>query len=290
MLVALLACGDKDPPLTAAAAGAPVGPFEEAAATITRAQPQAPPDTPADAPPTSRELRLQQPPHPIPLDAPHAVVWIPPRPRAIFVFLHGWNGCARALASAGPAACRDGEATQEGWDLLNRFQTADRNAAFVIAQLAWRRRTGAPGRFRQKGYAARWLRSLGADEDLPVVLLAHSAGFATALAIARHGGLDDRLRAIVLFDALYGGTEGFLRWVRAAPERRLISYTTRSGRPARQQRRLQRRAAATAVTVAHDLWALDRAQVITLTARTGHTDVPHRYLPAVVRALTDALP
>lgn len=285
-----LACGDA---LPQGGAG-PSEPRGEPPTDLpTEERPQATAASPAGPRPTAarpriRELRLDEPPHEVPAGAPHAVVWAPAEPRAVFVFLHGWNGCARVLASAGPTPCRDGATPAEGWDLLGRFQDAGRDAAFVVAQLAWRARTGDPGRFREPGYAARWLQALGLAEASPVVLLAHSAGFETALAIARRGGLDGRLRAIVLLDALYGGTEAFLAWVRASPERRLISYATRSGRPARQQRRLERLAARAGVPVEHSLAALDRASVVTLTAATGHADVPRRYLPELVRALVDA--
>ncbi len=285
LVVLLIACGGLDAASTdeVRATNAPPPPAD----TRPAAQPERAEVSPEASEPSTRALRLTEPSHEAPDNAPHAILWTPPSPRAVFVFLHGWRGCAPVLAHSGSVACREGDEEQEGWGLIARFRDAGQDALFVVPQLAWRARTGHPGRFAQEGYAARWLDALDVPADLPVVLLAHSAGFETALAIARHGGLGDRLRAIVLFDALYAGTERLLAWVRQDPRRRLVSYATRSGRPARQQRRLDRLARRAGLAVAHSLDAVAEATVVTQRTYAAHADVPRRHLPEVVAALSD---
>jgi pimeloyl-ACP methyl ester carboxylesterase len=256
--------------------------------------------------PWTEELRLTEAPFDEPR-APSAIVHAPPgldlarRPLRVVVFLHGWSGCVRVLAHEGPTGCRDGERARDGWGLLARFDAGAPNALFVLPQLAYLERDGSPGRFREPGRFRAFLEELlvalrprlGAvtvDELAPVTLLAHSAGFETALALLARGGVE--VGSVVLFDALYVGVEPFATWVAAATERRLVSLYTGTGRTARQSAMLARRARTLLPSgaVAEDASislpeALRSHRVVVARSPVGHGAVPGRHLPEIVAGL-----
>ena len=79
-------------------------------------------------------------------------------------------------------------------------------------------RAGAFRRFveeaaRPPRAAQRRSRARAAFEALPVILVAYSGGYAPAAWAAHHGGIGDRLRGIVLFDALYAELDKFADWI-----------------------------------------------------------------------------
>lgn len=250
----------------------------------------------------TEELTLANAPHEAPAGAPAAVVHAPPgfdpeRPLRVVVFLHGWRGCARVLAYPGQVRCHPRDRQREGWDLIGRFDEARVNALFVIPQLAYLRRDGGAGRFLERGRFAAFLheaiaslgRRLGDPPPLEAVtVLAHSAGYESALAVISRGGLDGSLRHVVLFDALYRGHGPFADWALASPERRLISLHTGQGRTASQSRMLVQRVRARegdeAVAVDPD-GGLGAARVVVAETTVAHGDVPARHLAEVLRAL-----
>ena len=137
----------------------------------------------------------------------------PNSPGAMVVFFHG------------------NQATLER-DVLNRQQTArqvaeaDLNAVLVAPQMAVDANDSSAGNFWRPGGFAEFLdeadgklanlypgSSRGAFRRMPVVIVAYSGGYLpTAFALA-HGGASDRVRGVVLFDALYGEPEKFARWI-----------------------------------------------------------------------------
>ncbi|HJL05778.1 MAG TPA: hypothetical protein RMH85_24265 [Polyangiaceae bacterium LLY-WYZ-15_(1-7)] len=233
------------------------------------------------------ERRLERPSHPgTPAGAPHAIVARPDAPPVgAVVFLHGWSGCARVLALPGRVACVPGGPPRDGWGLVEAHEAAGVAAVFVLPQLAWRARDGRAGRYVREGFAAETLASLAIPARLPLTLVAHSAGFETALAWLRRGGLGDRVRHVVLMDALYAGTETFLAWVEAAPERRLVSFYTGRGSTARQNARLERLASRRGVRVSGSLD--EDAPVRVLRSRVAHGDVPAEHLAETLLRLHD---
>ncbi len=48
---------------------------------------------------------------------------------------------------------------------------------------------------------------------MPVIIVAYSGGYATAASCIRRGGAGDRVRGIVLLDALYGEVDTFATWI-----------------------------------------------------------------------------
>ena len=46
-----------------------------------------------------------------------------------------------------------------------------------------------------------------------MIVVAYSGGYAPAAWSAHHGGIGDRLRGIILFDALYAEMDKFAAWI-----------------------------------------------------------------------------
>jgi hypothetical protein len=90
------------------------------------------------------------------------------------------------------------------------------NAADSSAGKLWE-----PGAFaRFVGEAAQHLARLHGDPrsvrsfaSMPVVIVAYSGGYVATAWSAHHGGLTNRLRGVVLFDALYGELDIFADWI-----------------------------------------------------------------------------
>lgn len=217
----------------------------------------------------------------------------------VVLHLHGYEGCVEVLARQGPARCRPGARLQDGWDLLGAHAAAGVPSWLVLPQLAFDRREGSPGALAREGAARRLLEtsvaSVAHERRSPaprirsVTVTAHSAGFEAAIAVIRRGGLGDRLRNVVLFDAMYSGVGTFGAWAAEDPRRSLIAFHTTSGTPARRARELEQRyRARLGSRLFADASEADIApgRVVLSRARTGHRGVPHRYLgPALARLL-----
>lgn len=244
-------------------------------------------------------------------DAPDAIVHAPAgfdphAPLRLVVFFHGYRGCAEVLFSEGEAVrCRPGDPPERGWGLAARHDEAGTNTLFVIVQLAFAVRDGSPGRFARPGRARAFFdelliaieSELGSrrrfDELASITLLAHSAAFETTMALVRVGQIEDKLRHIVLFDALYNGGPLFLSWVRGGTSdapRRLVSFHGGRGRTGERNRELARRAVrergirASAGDGARVQDARDHEVVIARTS-TPHAAFPARHMAETLRAL-----
>lgn len=245
-------------------------------------------------------------------DAPEMIAHVPEgvdasAPLALVVLLHGYDGCTRVLASdAEDARCRPRDRPTQGFGWAAAHEAAGTRSVLLIPQLAFRVRDGSPGRLTIAGEAARMIDealaalaptlggTLDHDHVESITLAAHSAGFESALAILRHGGLEARLRNVVLFDALYTGGPTFAEWAGggsdAAP-RTLVSLGT-FGRPwtntQSMLRTARRRWPASALLA--DTWPVTlpesaATRVIGAQVRIPHRDVPARTLADTLRAL-----
>ncbi len=145
----------------------------------------------------------------------------PSKPLQLVVFLHGYSGCVAVLMGRGPSVCRPGDAPREGWDLGAHHDAAGTNTLFIVPQLAFMQRDGRAGAFAKPEGFARFLDELlqttlsslvGGERRLRdvagITLVAHSAGFTTALAILERGGGRDKGKSGGLLGALHGGTGG----------------------------------------------------------------------------------
>lgn len=246
-------------------------------------------------------------------DAPEAIAHVPDgldpsAPIALVVMLHGYSGCARVLVSDAPdARCRPRDRPEQGFGWAAAHDAAHTQSVLLVPQLAWRTRDGSPGRFTIAGEAARMIdeallalaaplgRTLDHGSVASITIAAHSAAFETTLAITRHGGLDARLRSVVLFDALYAGEQSFLDWAAGGTEtapRTLVSLAT-GGRTwtlteamlATAHRRWPSEALTSETWPPVTMPAALAHRVIGARVRMPHREVPARTLADTLRAL-----
>jgi hypothetical protein len=238
----------------------------------------------------------------------HAPAGFDPRgPLHLVVFLHGYSGCIPVLMGQGDVPCRSGEPAHEGWDLGARHDAAGTNTLFIVPQLAFMRRDGRPGAFAQPGGFRAFLDELlagplgtrlGGPRKLSDIgsidLIAHSAGYSSALAIMEQGGLGERIKSVVLMDALYAETPRFAHYIETHAARgfRFVSIALPNGRPYRENqvllRRLQHSLGRTRVaSAAADgiATALANAAIVIADGTPPHRLVPFTHLPDVLRAL-----
>jgi hypothetical protein len=225
----------------------------------------------------------------------------------LVVYVHGLRGCLPVLLGKGERRCRETAAPQPGWDLGAHHDAAATNTVFVVPRLVYDRRGGQPGAFGTRGgfraflgellsgpLSARLGRSYTLDDLAGITLVAHSAGYETALAILEHGEVAARVRAVVLLDALYAFEDRYARHVLAHAQDglRLVVLHLRGGRPARAGARLERRlrqalgAQRVAASDAAGLRAAVAAHPFVFAeARPPHGRVPAHHLAEVLSAL-----
>jgi hypothetical protein len=153
------------------------------------------------------------------------------RPSVMIVFFHGHGATL-------------------GDDVFRRQQVpaqltmARTNAVLVAPQLAVNAADSSigklwqPGGFaRLLGESARGLARLHGDPKtqrtfatMPVVIVAYSGGYVAAAWSVHHGGINRRIRGVVLFDALYGEVDKFAEWITKDRSRLFVSAYTSSTR------------------------------------------------------------
>jgi hypothetical protein len=145
----------------------------------------------------------------------------PSRPYVLLVYLHGQNAEVEAAAREA--------------DLAGQVDRSGANAVLVAPQLARLAWDSSPGAFAQPGTFARFLEeaeraavptaSPGAGS--PVLLAAHSGGGKVLAWVLSRGGVDGRVRGVLLLDALYEEGEKYRTWF-AGPGRGtpLLSLST----------------------------------------------------------------
>ena len=62
-----------------------------------------------------------------------------------------------------------------------------------------------------------------------IILSGHSGGFEAISSILARGGMDENIKEVILFDALYAGTENFMAWFDQYPDRRMVNIYTQHG-------------------------------------------------------------
>lgn len=244
--------------------------------------------------------------------APNVIVHVPRgfdrrAPLQLVVFLHGYSGCVSVLMGHGPARCRPGAAEVEGWDLGRYHDNAGTNTLLVVPQLAYLKRDGRPGRFGQQAGFRAFLEELLAgplagllggvrcvNDIQRIDLVAHSAGYQTALAILERGGVDPALiRGVVLLDALYGEAPRFARYLqKQAKYLQFIDISLPFGVPARESRWLQRKLIrsfgaehVTSVDPNGIASAISRFKFVFADGRPPHRQMPATHLTEVLEAL-----
>ena len=116
------------------------------------------------------------------------------------------------------------------------------NAVLVAPQLAFNAADSSAGKLWQPGAFARFLgeaaqhlaklhgdpRSVRSFASMPVVIVAYSGGYLATAWSVHHGGLTNRLRGVVLFDALYGELDTFADWIQRQKSAFFISTYSHS--------------------------------------------------------------
>jgi hypothetical protein len=153
----------------------------------------------------------------------------PARPGFIIVFFHGNNA----------TLARDVIARQQ---IVRQLAESGLNAVLVAPQLAVDAPDSSAGRFWTPGGFAAFLseaqtklgalypNARGDFHRIPVVIVAYSGGYLPAAYSLRVGGEGNRVRGVVLLDALYGERDKFVSWTEG-PGRNaffLSAYSTSS--------------------------------------------------------------
>ncbi|MBI5514731.1 MAG: hypothetical protein HY909_13230 [Deltaproteobacteria bacterium] len=210
---------------------------EPSAPRWTPAARRAPPPGPLAAPrgPTealTARLSLRAAPFPG-TPWPGALVYVPAglrpeEPLDVLVFFHGWHGCAEAVASDRPVACRPGGHRRGALGLISGVRRSHRRVLLVVPQFGMENTSSAPGALGEDGGLRRLLAevllalrpTLGerSVEGLGRVLLAsHSAGYVPLQACLSRGGVP--VDQVAFFDSLYLGDEVVGRWLLSEPSR-----------------------------------------------------------------------
>ncbi len=135
-------------------------------------------------------------------------------------------------------------------DVLNRQEVPEQiseshaNAVLVAPQLAYDARSSNPGKLWEPGAFARFVREAGVQlarmygdpragqtfANMPIIIVAYSGGYLSAATSLERGGLKNRVRGVVLLDALYGELDGFANWISHNRSGFFVSSWTRSTR------------------------------------------------------------
>jgi len=151
------------------------------------------------------------------------------RPGLLIVFFHG-----HGARLAGDVYLRQQVPAQ--------ISASGVNAALVAPQLALNAADSSAGKLWQPGGFARFLgeasqhlarlhgdrRSVRSFASMPVVIVAYSGGYAATAWSVRRGGIGNRLRGVVLLDALYGELDTFAHWITSKKSAFFVSSYTRS--------------------------------------------------------------
>ena len=154
------------------------------------------------------------------------------KPGVIVVFFHGH----------GATLARDVRDRQQ---VPKQVSSSGVNAVLVAPQLAYNAADSSAGKFWERGGLKRFLDEaalrlayLYGDPKterqfarMPVVIVAYSGGFVPAAWSLHVGGLGNRVRGVVLLDALYGEIEKFSSWIAAHPSAFFVSAYTNHTKP-----------------------------------------------------------
>ena len=135
------------------------------------------------------------------------------------------------------------------------------NGVLIAPQLAVDALDSSAGRFWQPGALAAFLDEAaaklaalypdaprGAFRRMPVILVAYSGGYLPAAFALAQGGASERVRGVVLLDALYGEEDKFIEWIERAHNRAFfVSAYSRSSHE--QNEALRSRLAAAGIGV-----------------------------------------
>lgn len=136
------------------------------------------------------------------------------KPGIIVVFFHGH----------GAAIDRDVRDRQR---IAEQISLSRANAVLVAPQMAVKAADSSAGIFWEQGMFAQFLNEAAEQlallhggfgmtrlfDKMPVMIVAYSGGYLATAWCIHHGGANDRMRGVVLLDALYGEMDKYERWI-----------------------------------------------------------------------------
>jgi hypothetical protein len=151
------------------------------------------------------------------------------KPSVMVVFFHGH----------GATLSRD---VLERQQVPEQISEAGVNAVLVAPQLAFDAADSSPGKLWEPGAFARLVREAGDQltrlygdpraastfANMPIIIVAYSGGYLSAASSLERGGLKNRVRGVVLLDALYGELDEFASWISRNRSGFFVSAFTRS--------------------------------------------------------------
>jgi hypothetical protein len=165
------------------------------------------------------------------------------------------------------------------------------NAVLVAPQFALDAVDSSAGKFWEPGgfgrfldEAASRLAHLHGDPDpdlaakfaaMPIVIVAYSGGYSAAAWSIARGGVENRIRGVILLDALYGELDKFSSWIAQSPSAFFVSAYTGSTKAQNDElaRSLAERNVAYGTTLKRPDW---RNGVTFLSADVDHRDFVQR--------------
>jgi hypothetical protein len=165
------------------------------------------------------------------------------------------------------------------------------NAVLIAPQFAVDAVDSSAGKFWEPGgfgrfldEAASRLAHLHGDPDpslaakfaaMPIVIVAYSGGYSAAAWSIARGGVENRIRGVILLDALYGELDKFADWISQSPSAFLLSAYTASTKAQNDElaRMLAERNVAYGTTLKRPDW---RSSVTFLSADVDHRDFVQR--------------
>jgi hypothetical protein len=125
------------------------------------------------------------------------------------------------------------------YELPQQFAESGRNAILVVPQGPYDAPDSSGGKLEDENGFKRFmadvmetLRKEGVIEKEPmgdVILCGHSGGYKVISAIVTRGGLEEKVKEVWLFDALYANADQFMGWFKRFPDRRMIMIYTLHG-------------------------------------------------------------
>jgi pimeloyl-ACP methyl ester carboxylesterase len=136
------------------------------------------------------------------------------KPGIIIVFFHGH----------GAAIDRDVRDRQR---IAEQISASNANAVLVAPQMAVKAADSSAGIFWEQGLFAQFLNEAAEQlglmtgiagatrvfDRMPVMLVAYSGGYLATAWCLHHGGANNRVRGVVLLDALYGELDKYENWI-----------------------------------------------------------------------------
>jgi hypothetical protein len=229
-----------------AAVAVPVERRTSAVAVPVEREASAPDAAPAEPTPAwTVTTRLANPPVDLPKGVAGVVAHLPAgfdatQPIHLVIFFHGSGQCVAQIALSGDVVCRPGARPRAGSGLAWRHDDAATNTVFVAPQfILWG--GGTAGKMADPGYFRSFIEELLRDTLAPglggprtlddvadITIVAHSAGHMPLAAVLDRQDLDDKVKNVVLLDALYDGRVGtYVRWlergIEAGDGRKLVA-------------------------------------------------------------------